>query len=256
MDGWMDVVSWMARLAGRCFVSRYVSFRVLCFVSCYASFRFHASFRVMFRFVCCVSFRVAFRFVFMFRFGLCFVSFFLMFRFALCHLKVVVSFRVVLFIGFVTFVCIIRCFLDISWFGFVLYFINGFPPQKKQVKSEGVAVSHLESGGFVGSMAFNRFIKATPGAADDKKGGFDYHDGGMFRKGWEGFLHMLRKEGSVVGEVAKSVAGGKKRKQQDTSGMERSNNTITATSDVSLLMLLLLLLDLLALHVCGAPWCD
>lgn len=103
---------------------------------------------------------------------------------------------------------------------------------ENQVKSEGVAVSHLESGGFVGSMAFNRFIKATPGAADDK-GAFDYHDGGMFRRAWEGFLHMLRKEGSVVGEVAKSVSGEKKRKRQDTSGMERSNNTITATSDVS-----------------------
>ncbi|CAM9562536.1 unnamed protein product [Pylaiella littoralis] len=101
-----------------------------------------------------------------------------------------------------------------------------------EVRSEGVAVSHLKTGGFVGSMAFNRFMKtsSTPGAADD--GGYDYHDGGMFRRAWDGFLHVVRKEGSVVGEVAKSVVGDKKQKRQDTSGLERSVNTVSATCDV------------------------
>lgn len=93
-------------------------------------------------------------------------------------------------------------------------------------------MSHLQSGGFVGSMAFNRFIKAPPSGVD-ADGGYIYREGGMFRKAWEGFLHLLRREGSVVGEVAKSVVGDKKRKRQDKSEMERSHNTITATSDVS-----------------------
>lgn len=95
-------------------------------------------------------------------------------------------------------------------------------------------MSHLQSGGFVGSMAFNRFIKAplsNSGAAAD--GGYVYKEGGMFRKAWEGFQDLLRREGSVVGEVAKSIVGDKKLKRQDKSDMERSNNTITATSDVS-----------------------
>lgn len=93
-------------------------------------------------------------------------------------------------------------------------------------------MSHLQSGGFVGSMAFNRFIKA-PSSGVDADGGYIYREGGMFRKVWEGFLHLLRREGSVVGEVAKSVVGDKKRKRQNKSEMERSHNTITATSDVS-----------------------
>lgn len=107
-----------------------------------------------------------------------------------------------------------------------------FEPRQQQVKSEAVAVSHLQSGGFVGSMAFNRFIKAPPSGIN-ADGGYIYREGGMFRKAWEVFLHLLRREGSVVGEVAKSVVGDKKRKWQDKSEMERSNNTITATSDVS-----------------------
>lgn len=104
---------------------------------------------------------------------------------------------------------------------------------RKQVRSEGVAVSHLKTGGFVGSMAFNRFMKtsSSPGKGDD--GGYDYHDGGMFRRAWESFLHVVRKEGSVVGEVTKSIVGDKKRKRQDTSGLERSVNTVSATCDVS-----------------------
>lgn len=102
-----------------------------------------------------------------------------------------------------------------------------------QVRSEGVAVSHLKSGGFVGSMAFSRLIKKPPPTAGVADEGYVYKDGGMFRKGWEAFQDLLRKEGSVVGEVAKSVVGDKKRKRLDTAGLERSTTTVTATSDVS-----------------------
>lgn len=94
-------------------------------------------------------------------------------------------------------------------------------------------MSHLKSGGFVGSMAFSRFIKKPPPTAGAAEEGYVYKDGGMFRKGWEAFQDLLRKEGSVVGEVAKSVVVDKKRKRLDTSGLERSTTTVTATSDVS-----------------------
>ncbi|CAM9451337.1 unnamed protein product, partial [Hapterophycus canaliculatus] len=99
-----------------------------------------------------------------------------------------------------------------------------------EVKSEGVAVSHLEPGGFVGSMAFNRFIKKTASTSSD--GHYVYKEGGMFRKAWEAILYQLRREGSVVGEVAQTVIGDGKLKRRDTSEMERSHNTTTATSDV------------------------
>lgn len=94
-------------------------------------------------------------------------------------------------------------------------------------------MSHLKTGGFVGSMAFNRFMKTSSTADDGDDGGYDYHDGGMFRRAWDAFLHVVRKEGSVVGEVAKSIVGDKKRKRHDTSGLERSVNTVSATCDVS-----------------------
>ncbi|CAM9748328.1 unnamed protein product [Scytosiphon promiscuus] len=99
-----------------------------------------------------------------------------------------------------------------------------------EVRSEGVAVSHLQSGGFVGSMAFNRFIKKTTPTSSD--GHYVYKDGGMFRKAWEGILNQMRREGSVVGEVSQTVVGDKKRRRQVTSALERSTTTVTATSDV------------------------
>lgn len=96
----------------------------------------------------------------------------------------------------------------------------------------------------MGSMAFSRFIKKPPPTASAAEEGYVYKDGGMFRKGWEAFQDLLRKEGSVVGEVAKSVVGDKKRKRLDTSGLERSTTTVTATSDVSRLS------SRRCLHVC------
>lgn len=103
---------------------------------------------------------------------------------------------------------------------------------RRQVKSEGVAVSHLEPGGFVGSMAFNRFMKKT--ASTSRDGHYVYKEGGMFRKAWEGILHQLRREGSVVGEVAQTVVGDGKLKRRDALEMERATSTVTATSDVSM----------------------
>ncbi|CAM9748259.1 unnamed protein product [Scytosiphon promiscuus] len=102
-----------------------------------------------------------------------------------------------------------------------------------EVKSEGVVVSHMEKGGFVGSMAFMRFSKKLSQAAHASDDGhYDYKDGGMFRSAWESFLNQFRKGGSVVGEVAQTVVGDKKLKRQDTVGLERSTSTVTATSDV------------------------
>lgn len=95
-------------------------------------------------------------------------------------------------------------------------------------------VSHMEKGGFVGSMAFMRFSKKLSQAAHASDDGhYDYKDGGMFRKAWESFLNQFRKGGSVLGEVAQTVVGDKKLKRQDTVGLERSTSTVTATSDVS-----------------------
>ncbi|CAB1104988.1 unnamed protein product [Ectocarpus sp. CCAP 1310/34] len=102
-----------------------------------------------------------------------------------------------------------------------------------EVRSEGVAVSHLQSGGFVGSMAFNRFIKKTTSNPHaDREGHYVYKDGGMFRKAWEAILAQLRKQGSVVGEVTQSIVGDQKSKRQEKSALERSTTTVTATSDM------------------------
>ncbi|CAM9853634.1 unnamed protein product, partial [Ectocarpus fasciculatus] len=102
-----------------------------------------------------------------------------------------------------------------------------------EVRSEGVAVSHLQSGGFVGSMAFNRFIKkTTANPHSDGDGHYIYKDGGMFRKAWQALLGQLRKQGSVVGEVTQSIVGDQKSKRQEKSALERSTTTVTATSDV------------------------
>ncbi|CAM9835368.1 unnamed protein product, partial [Hapterophycus canaliculatus] len=94
----------------------------------------------------------------------------------------------------------------------------------------GVAVSHLQSGGFVGSMAFNCFIKKTTPTSSD--GHYVYKDGSMFRKAWEAILNQMRRKGSVVGEVSQTVVGDKKRRRQVTSALERLTTTVTATSDV------------------------
>ena len=96
---------------------------------------------------------------------------------------------------------------------------------------------HLASGGFVGSMAFNRFIKSpSPTSTKTKKpaeGGYAYREGGIFTQAWDAFLYQLRKQGSIVGEVGQTFVGDNTSRRQDKSGMERSSNTITATSDVS-----------------------
>lgn len=92
----------------------------------------------------------------------------------------------------------------------------------------------MEKGGFVGSMAFMRLSKKLSSAklaSDD--GHYVYKDGGMFRKAWEAVLGQLRRDGSVVGEVAQAIVGDKTLKRQDTMGLERSMSTVTATSDVS-----------------------
>ncbi|CAM9770905.1 unnamed protein product [Ectocarpus sp. 4 AP-2014] len=103
-----------------------------------------------------------------------------------------------------------------------------------EVKSEGVVVSHLASGGFVGSMAFNRFVKSpSPNSTKkDGEGGTAYRERGIFTQAWEAFLYQLRKQGSIVGEVGQTFVGDNTSRRQDKSGMERSSNTITATSDV------------------------
>ncbi len=109
--------------------------------------------------------------------------------------------------------------------------------QCQQVNSEGVAVSHMEKGGFVGSMAFCRAQKQLSARAHANDGKhYDYHDGGMFRNAWEGVLEKLRKQGSVVGEVSHVIVGDKKLKRKDTTGFERSHSTVTATSDVREMM--------------------
>lgn len=95
-------------------------------------------------------------------------------------------------------------------------------------------MSHMEKGGFVGSMAFCRFQKASTQTSHvDDDGAYDYHDGGMFRNAWEAVLNKMRKQGSVVGEVAQTIVGDKKLKRQDTMGVERSHATVTALEDVS-----------------------
>lgn len=114
----------------------------------------------------------------------------------------------------------------------------------------------MESGGFVGSMAFNRFIQEPPilsrsarrpqGARDKHQpaGGNsaescvaedDAHDKGvrgMVEAAKEAVLDVLRGP-SVVGNVAMSLVPDVVDEQKDLSKMERSKNTVTATSDVS-----------------------
>lgn len=122
------------------------------------------------------------------------------------------------------------------------------------MKSEGQAVCYLEMGGFVGSMAFNRFIQETPrrsarkprGARDEHQpaegasagtsvaedDAFNSSVGGMIWAAKEALLDVLRGP-SVVGNVAMSLVPDVVDGQKDLSKMERSKNTVTATSDVS-----------------------
>lgn len=129
----------------------------------------------------------------------------------------------------------------------------------QQVKSEGEAVCHLESGGFVGSMAFNRFMQEPPMSsraaayavtssarrphrareerppADGVSTEDDAHKTGvrgMVEAAKEALLDVLRGP-SVVGNVAMSLVPDVVDGQKDLSKMERSKNTVTATSDVS-----------------------
>lgn len=135
--------------------------------------------------------------------------------------------------------------------------------------SEGEAVCRLESGGFVGSMAFNRFVQEMPvpsqpassyaakgaefsspvsqggrdrsqpdmASADSYVRGIDRHtpsNGGrtMAQAAKEAILDVLRGP-SVVGNVAMSLVPDVVDGEKDLSKMERSKNTVTATSDVS-----------------------
>lgn len=130
-------------------------------------------------------------------------------------------------------------------------------PAGHQVKSEGEAVCHLESGGFVGSMAFNRFIQEPPirsrsarrprgvrgehqqaDSVSDERfvTEADANSKGVVKGAVETakavVLDMLRGP-SVVGKVAMSVVPDVVDERQDLTKMERSKNTVTATSDVS-----------------------
>lgn len=135
----------------------------------------------------------------------------------------------------------------------------------EQVRSEGEDVCRLEPGGFVGSMAFNRFIQESPvasshtaarGTADASPAGGEGGDGkdqadsvfieglvvgdGGYKYGGKGVLdlvkdvifNMLRGD-SVVGNVAVSLVPDVVDGRKDLGKMERTKNTVTATSDVS-----------------------
>lgn len=127
----------------------------------------------------------------------------------------------------------------------------------RQVRSEGEAVCRLEAGGFVGSMAFNRLIQESPLSShaaavpapevedDDKHrpdsvfldsfvvgdGEYKYGGKGVFEVTKEAFYNVLRGD-SVVGKVAMSLVPDVVEGRKDLEKMERSRNTVTATSDV------------------------
>ncbi|CAM9748116.1 unnamed protein product [Scytosiphon promiscuus] len=128
-----------------------------------------------------------------------------------------------------------------------------------EVKSEGETVSHLEPGGFVGSMAFNRFIQEVPASATTdasletadhaassssdcvyiegtilENGSSIYGDGDgrstrQILKG--GFLHLMRQD-HVVGKIARSLVSDVMGMRVHADEMERCKTTVTATSDV------------------------
>ncbi|CAM9362141.1 unnamed protein product, partial [Hapterophycus canaliculatus] len=125
------------------------------------------------------------------------------------------------------------------------------------VRSEGEAVCRLEPGGFVGSMAFNRLIQESPLSShaaavpapereDDSRdqpesvfldnfvigdGEYKYGGKGVFQVTKEAFYNVLRGD-SVVGKVAMSLVPDVVEGRKDLEKMERSRNTVTATSDV------------------------
>lgn len=114
---------------------------------------------------------------------------------------------------------------------------------RHQVMSEGEAVCHLEPGGFVGSMAFNRFVQEPPlssrAAGSSSVTENDAHRngaGGVVQAVKEAVLDVLRGP-SVVGNVAMSLVPDVVDEQKDLTKMERSKNTVTATSDVSVVRL-------------------
>lgn len=121
-------------------------------------------------------------------------------------------------------------------------------------------MSHLKPGGFIGSLAFNRFIQepvvmdqpTTTAAADidiDQpefvyvestilEGGSSIYgdgDGRSTRQIVKGaFLHLMRQD-HIIGKVAKSLVSDVMGMRVDADEMERCKTTVTATSDVSVL---------------------
>lgn len=120
----------------------------------------------------------------------------------------------------------------------------------------------LEPGGFVGSMAFNRFIQEPPpasshtaarGTADASPAGDEGKDqagsvfieglvvgDGGYKYGGKGVLDLVKdavfgmlRGDSVVGNVALSLVPDAVDGRKDLGKMECTKNTVTATSDVS-----------------------
>lgn len=132
------------------------------------------------------------------------------------------------------------------------------PPQQQQVKSQGETVSHLKPGGFIGSLAFNRFIQepvvvestSTAKATDTDivQPEFVYVEGSILEDGSSiygdgdgrstrqivkgAFLHLMRQD-HIIGKVAKSLVSDVMGMRVDADEMERCKTTVTATSDVS-----------------------
>lgn len=122
-------------------------------------------------------------------------------------------------------------------------------------------MSHLKPGGFIGSLAFNRFIQepvhvestATATAADhetdisqpefvyvessileDGSSIYGDGDGRSTRQIVKGaFLHLMRQD-HIIGKVAKSLVSDVMGMRVHVDEMERCKTTVTATSDVSL----------------------
>ncbi|CAM9365156.1 unnamed protein product [Ectocarpus fasciculatus] len=129
------------------------------------------------------------------------------------------------------------------------------------VRSEGEDVCRLEPGGFVGSMAFNRFIQEPPpasshtaarGTAESSPAGDEGKDqagsvfieglvvgDGGYKYGGKGVLDLVKdavfgmlRGDSVVGNVALSLVPDVVDGRKDLGKMECTKNTVTATSDV------------------------
>ncbi|CAB1109960.1 unnamed protein product [Ectocarpus sp. CCAP 1310/34] len=126
-----------------------------------------------------------------------------------------------------------------------------------EVKSEGETVSHLEPGGFVGSMAFQRFTQDAEAPVDVtpdvvrrntiNSSDFVYLDNIILENGSsvygggdgrstrkivkEAFLHFMRQD-HVIGKVTRSLVSDVMGMRVHKDDMERSKTTVTATSDV------------------------